>query len=212
MLKISDLKKSIAELNKEQFLFQKEKSKIIKQKEKIINNNVKKIFLESIQELTWKVEFADSRVYFFHGMDWIQNVRKNSLKYKVNNYSLLKSKKQSKITPLTKAQASSVKYQNKQESIYNKKFGKLYRFLENSFDGTQLKICNLPVCLIHDGFFISIIIENNSDLNKISSFVEKTKIKLNLESFNQETEALEEDLKMRKHFLQENSNAFLFGL
>jgi len=222
MLKISDLKKSLADLNKEQQRIKKDNLKITKQKQKALNKQVETIFLESLKEITWHIEFSDGRIYFFHQKEWLQKSSLRGIKKK--NKIILNKPRSVGMSSVANSVARAAKPYSlssgiPKESIYTKKFGKLFRFLEDNFDSPYIKYNGLIINITYEGFIIPLsfsdalsqeeIVEN---LNILNSFISKTKIKLNLESFNAETELLESEVEIRKRFLNENSNAFLFGL
>lgn len=217
MIKISDLKKSILELNREQQKIEKNNLRLVKEKEKLVNKNIKNLFLESIQEITWRIEVLDGKILFLHDRDWVQKAYFKPTKSK-NKITLKKSRAVGMTTMTSRASRINSSFDEK-ESIYKKKFGKLFRFLEDNFDSPAINFNGLHITMTYEGFIIPIaflesfsFLELEKNYESLNNFIAKTKIKLNLEAFNEKTELLEKELELRKKFLHRNSNAFLFGL
>jgi len=216
MLKISDLKSSMVDLRREEARIKKDLLKVTKQKQKIIKKQLENLFLESIKEFTWRIEIDDYIIRFFHDKDIINNsplFLKNSINKKSIYRSVAKKAYIGVNTPSVAASRTDIKF-------YKTKFGKLLIFMEKEFDSAIIKYDKYHISVNQGGFDIPSPIsfdnlninEIEAALNDLNNFVNKTNIRLNLASFNAETELLESNLEIRKRFLNKNSNAFLFGL
>ena len=210
---ISEIKKDLIELSKQQKIREKENKRIAKQKQKIVKIKIEKLFTEAIQELTWNIKFSENQVSFHHMLNW-------DCVYSKGNFSSMKKLRNASPIKIKNLKGIRLPLPVKEnDSIHNKKFEKLFYFLEDKLDTSCLCYEGKFITMNYDGFIFPFrypeavsseeMLEN---LTSISNFVKKTKIKLNLESFNLDTEKLQSELEARKKFLFENSNSFLFGL
>lgn len=227
MIKIIDLKSCIVDLKKEESKLKKESLKIIRQKEKVLNKKLESLFLEAVHEIKWRIEIYEGSAFFYHNRDWVS---RGSLRFsKSINKPLAKQKRigalrsssvgMSGLVSPPKASKVSLVNTSPDMSIINTKFARLFKFLENEFESSYIKCKGSEVHITYEGFIIPISSQGifsddniEDSLNTLTNFIKKTKIRLNLEAFNAETEYLENELELRKKFLNNNSNAFLFGL
>lgn len=217
MIKILNLKKSIADIKKEENKIKKDGKKLIKQKEKILKKQIEILFLESIRELKWTIEIVDKGLYF----GCIQE-RPNS--YKNRNIAkkaiFIPNRTLGGLLPSPKKRSAAATNSLYNNYMYNTKFGNLYKFIEIELESPFIRYDKFNIELRHNGFIIPIYFlteeykydDSEDNLNLLNNFLFKTKITLDLKDFNTETERLENELTLRKKILDKNSNAFLFGL